>query len=390
MAVAVVLEVGLVVLLVVGDEVGEREAVVRSDVVDARVRPPAAPAVQVARAGEAARELADQAAVALPVRAHGVAVLVVPLGPAGGEVADLVAALAEVPGLGDQLDLVEHRVLAQQVEERAEAVHLVQLPGERGREVEAEAVDVHLEHPVAKRVHEELQHARMHHVQRVAAAGEVEVVAAAVGEPVVGGVVDAAEGERRPELVALGGVVVDDVEDHLDPGRVERLHHRLELLHLAGGGVARLRGEEADGVVAPVVAQPALDEPPVVEERLHRHQLDRRHAEAPEIVDHRRAGEPGVRAAERRRHVRVQDGEAAHVRFVDHRLVPRHVRAPVVAPGERGVDHLALGHRRRRCRGGRARGRRAGGRWCSRRAHRSSAGRRSRSWRRDRGGACAG
>ena len=32
-----------------------------------------------------------------------------------------------------------------------------------------------------------------------------------------------------PEVVALGGVVVDDVEDHLDAGGVERLHHRLEL-----------------------------------------------------------------------------------------------------------------------------------------------------------------
>jgi hypothetical protein len=26
-----------------------------------------------------------------------------------------------------------------------------------------------------------------------------------------------------PEVVALGGVVVDDVEDHLDAGRVQRL-----------------------------------------------------------------------------------------------------------------------------------------------------------------------
>ena len=32
---------------------------------------------------------------------------------------------------------------------------------ERGREVEAEAVDVHLRDPVAQAVHDELQHARM-------------------------------------------------------------------------------------------------------------------------------------------------------------------------------------------------------------------------------------
>jgi hypothetical protein len=48
-------------------------------------------------------------------------------------------------------------------------------------------------------------------------------------------------------VVALGGVVVDDVEDHLDAGRVQRLDHRLELLHLlaavAVAGVGVLRGE---------------------------------------------------------------------------------------------------------------------------------------------------
>ena len=32
-----------------------------------------------------------------------------------------------------------------------------------------------------------------------------------------------------PALVALGGVVVDDVEDHLDAGVVEVRHHLLEL-----------------------------------------------------------------------------------------------------------------------------------------------------------------
>jgi hypothetical protein len=59
-------------------------------------------------------------------------------------------------------------------------------------------------------------------------------------------------------VVALGGVVVDDVEDHLDVGLVQRLDHRLELgtCSPAGavGGIPVVRGEEADGVVAPVVA----------------------------------------------------------------------------------------------------------------------------------------
>ena len=149
--------------------------------------------------------------------------------------------------------------------------------------------------------------------------------------------------KRRPELVAFGGVVVDDVEDHLDPRGVQRLHHRLELLDLAGGRVAGLRGEEADRVVAPVVAQAPLDEPAVVDEGVHRHQLDGRHAEALQVVDDRRGREPGVGAAQCRRHVGMPHGEAAHVRLVDHRVAPRHVGAPVVAPGERGSMTLHFG-----------------------------------------------
>ena len=166
----------------------QREAVVRGDEVDAGVRPRGRccrtdPLEPVRRRAKSP----ISAAVAFPVRAHRVAVLVVPLGPADREVADLVAALAQVPRLGDQLDLRQHRVLAQDVEERAETVDVVQLARQRRGEVEAEAVDVHLADPVAQRVHHQLQHARVQHVERVAAAGEVHVVARRVGrQPVVG------------------------------------------------------------------------------------------------------------------------------------------------------------------------------------------------------------
>src|SRR3712207_8302805 len=52
---------------------------------------------------------------ALPI--YAVAVLAVPLGPQGGEVAHLVAALADVPWLGDELHAVDDRVL---LDERSE------------------------------------------------------------------------------------------------------------------------------------------------------------------------------------------------------------------------------------------------------------------------------
>ena len=184
--------------------------------------------------------------LAAPEVAHGVAVAPVPLGPVGREVADLVAALAHVPGFGDELHGADDRVLLDDVEEGREAVDGVQLAGQRGRQVEAEAVDVHLLDPVAQAVHDELQDVRLEHVERVAGAGVVEVAARVVRlEPVVGLVVEAPQRERRAVVAAFAGVVVDDVEDDLQAGRVERPDHGLELADLLAARAARRRTRRA-------------------------------------------------------------------------------------------------------------------------------------------------
>src|SRR5262249_43654709 len=91
-AVAVGLAVGLVVLVLVRNEMVEREPVVGGDEVDAGGRAAAARLVEVAAAGEAIADFAGFAAVAAPQSAHGVAVATVPLGPANREIADLVTA----------------------------------------------------------------------------------------------------------------------------------------------------------------------------------------------------------------------------------------------------------------------------------------------------------
>ncbi len=110
--------------------------------------------VEVRAAGQARGELVHGGGLAAPEVADRVAILAVPLRPERGEVADLVAALAEVPGLGDQLHLAHDRILLDEVEERGEPIDLVELARERRREVEAEPVDVHLRHPVAERIHD--------------------------------------------------------------------------------------------------------------------------------------------------------------------------------------------------------------------------------------------
>ena len=118
------------------------------------------------------------------------------------------------------------------VKERSQLIDSMQLTSQRAREIEAEAVHVHLGHPVPEAVHDQLQHARASHVEGVPAAGEVLVVARRVRlQPVVGRVVDAAQRDRRPEMIPFRGVVVDDVEDDFEPCGVQRPHHHLELAY---------------------------------------------------------------------------------------------------------------------------------------------------------------
>jgi hypothetical protein len=229
-----------------------------------------------------------------------------------------------------------------EVEEGAQHVDLVELPGQGRGEVEAEAVDVHLLHPVAEGVHHELQHVGDGRVEGVPRAREVHVVTRVLRLLVVGGVVEAPVGERRPEVVALAGVVVDDVDDDLEAGRVERPDHHLHLADrvLAGsGGVGGLRREVGEGVVAPVVPEAPLHEVPVVDERLDRLELERGHAEGDQVVDHRLAGEAEVGAAQLRGHVRVTHRRSADVGLVDDGLGPGDPRMAVVAPVEALLDH---------------------------------------------------
>ncbi len=233
-AVAIPLPVRLVVLDVVGDEVVQREAVVAGDEVDALLGLAALVLVHVRAADQPAGERADRPVVALEEAAHVVAEPAVPFLPAlAGEAPDLVEA-GRVPGFRDQLDVREHRVRLDvpQHRRRGHRAALAVAREDRG-EVEAEAVDVHLAHPVAEAVEDQAPDDRLVRVERVAAAGVVGVLGAVVAEDVVGVVGEPAERERRPVGAAFGGVVVDDVEDHLDPGAVQRLHHVAELVEHA-------------------------------------------------------------------------------------------------------------------------------------------------------------
>ena len=185
----------------------------------------------------------------------------------------------------------------------------------------------------------------MLHIERVAGARVIEVEATVLRpQTVIRDVVDAAKAQRRAHLVAFAGVVVDNVKDHFEACRMQRLHHGLELANVACRGIACFGREEADGVVAPVIAQPQLHQAPIVDEFVDRHQLDRRDAKPLEIFDHRRGCKSGIGTTQCRRHIGMLHGEATHVQLIDHHLVPGHVGTAIIAPSKGGIDHLALEH----------------------------------------------
>ncbi len=207
---------------------------------------------------------------------------------------------------------------------------------------------MHLQHPVPQRVHDQLQRVRVAGVEAVTGSGEVFVEPqVAVEEPVVGGVVDAAEVDCRAQVVALSGVVVDDVEDDLDTGFVKRADHGLELSHrpagIAGRRVLIVRSEESKCVVAPVVTQAKVEQPVVVQKLVHWHQFDRGDVERLEVVDDRRMGQAGVRPAQFLGDSGMGLSHALDVRLVDDRLVVGRARRAVGGPVEERVDHHA-GH----------------------------------------------
>ena len=200
--------------------------------------------------------------------------------------------------------------------------------------------------PVAQRIHHHLQHARMGQVDRAAAAGEVVVEPRIFRlQPVIGGVVDAAKRQRRAEMVALGGVVIDDVEHHLDAGVMQPRHRGSKGIECIVLRVARLGGKERQRVVAPVVRELLLDQHPIVDQAVDRQQFDRGDAETLEMIDHRGRREPAIGAAQTRRYVVALLGQALDVGFIDDGVFPGNVRPRfAAAPVEGFVDDDSLRH----------------------------------------------
>jgi hypothetical protein len=143
-------------------------------------------------------------------------------------------------------------------------------------------------------------------------------------------------------VIAFACVVVDDVEDDLEAGGVQQLHHPLEFPDRADrilvGRVVVVRREVAVGVIAPVVPQPLVHQVLFVHELVDGQQFDGGDPERGQIVDGCRVRQPRVRAAQVLGHLVPELAEALDVHLVDDRLVQRPARRPIPAPVERVID----------------------------------------------------
>ncbi len=212
-AVGVVLCVVLVVLGVVTDQVTQSEPVVGRDEVHRGGCRTASMIEDIRGAGQSGSQFADTVGGAAPIVTHIVAEPVVPLAPVRAPASDLVAEGAQIPGLSD------HHLVGQDGiggDEFLELVRLIDvvlsISDDRGGEIESKSVNPHVSDPVAQRIQDELEHPRRGGVHGVAAAGDVVVVEPVVGEPIVGGMIDAPEAQRRAFVAAFAGVVVDHIE----------------------------------------------------------------------------------------------------------------------------------------------------------------------------------
>src|SRR6185437_3327798 len=215
--VAISLAVRLVMLVLVRDEVGEGEAIVYGEKVDAVARLATGEIVNLGRTRNLAGECTDLARLAAPELADIVAESIVPLAELLAELADSVAARAWIPRLRDELALAQDRIRLDELQHLRVGIE-ARLAAEHGGKVEAEARHAHFLDPVAQTLDHQPLHGRMIAAQRVAGAGIVDqhLLAVDLDMSVVGLGVEPLEAQDRAGIVALAGMVVNDVENDCD------------------------------------------------------------------------------------------------------------------------------------------------------------------------------
>src|SRR5580658_3063025 len=144
-------------------------------------------------------------------------------------------------------------------------------------------------------------------------------------------------------------MVVDHVHDHFNAGIVKTGDHLFELTQRVLGilGVARVRGEKTDAVVAPVVGQPFFQKIAVVDKEMDREQLHRSYSKLFDVLDHWLRPQPRISAAQAFFKAGELFGEAFYVGLINNGVVKRQpelTQHTLAVPIEIWIDYHALRH----------------------------------------------
>ncbi len=199
--------------------------------------------------------------------------------------------------------------------------------------------------PVTQAMKNHFADNRVVSIDRVAAAGIIFVVPFVRFQHVIHRVFEPLEAEDRALLVPFTGVIEHHVQDDLDIGFVQCLNHLLELVHLrtrfVAGGVAPVRGEKSQWVVAPII-WPLRNRAIDVHDRklVDRHQFNGGHSQrlqVRDLVDDAQVGSRLFHLAG------FMLGESSHVRFVNDRIRKLVANVAIAFPIEMVVNHHAFG-----------------------------------------------
>ena len=209
-----------------------------------------------------ARSQSRRRRLSTPEIANRISKSIVPLRPSRREATDLITSRSAIPRLRDEFDAPQHRVLAAGLQKAALIVEAVRFARQNCPEIKSETVNVHFFDPISKTIRDHLDHPGMTQIQSISGAGIVDVIALVVRrQPVVTRIVNTPERKSRSEFVAFSRVVVDNVKDHFDTSFMDLRDRFFEFAqHIRGrSGIARIRCEEPDCVISPIVREFLLD-----------------------------------------------------------------------------------------------------------------------------------
>ncbi len=202
--------------------------------------------------------------------------------------------------------------------------------------------------PITQRIQYQTHHIGVFGIDRSAATGTVIVISLVFGiERIVRGIVNTAITKGRSQLIALAGMIVNDVKYHFQPVPVIKLDHIFKFVDIVARQIRLFGRKKAAALIAPVIVAGKTLLMAVAEISMDRQQFHRGYAQPFKITGNRFRPHAGKGTAATVRNFGMQLGKTAHMRFINNCFVKSIAGSPVPFPIVKIVNHDRLGYIRR-------------------------------------------